>query len=126
MWRSNCWANDQYDRLPALAAELVSRRVSLIAAGALPAALAAKGATPTIPIVFMMGSDAVKFGLVTSLNRPGGNVTGVGLLNNALLVKQLEFLREVAPAAGLIAVLANPHNRAAAASLRKQGPLRSP
>jgi putative ABC transport system substrate-binding protein len=82
----------------------------LIAAGALPAALAAKEATPTIPIVFMMGSDAVKFGLVTSLNRPGGNVTGVGLLNNALLVKQLEFLHEVAPAAGLIAILANPHN----------------
>jgi putative ABC transport system substrate-binding protein len=104
------WADDQYDRLPALAAELVSRHVSLIAAGALPAALAAKGATPTIPIVFMMGSDAVKFGLVTSLNRPGGNVTGVGLLNNALLVKQLEFLREVTPAAGLVAFLANPHN----------------
>jgi len=104
------WADDQYDRLPALAAELVSRRVSVIAAGALPAALAAKGATPTIPIVFMMGSDAVKFGLVTSLNRPGGNVTGVGLLNNALLVKQLEFLREITPAAGLVAFLSNPHN----------------
>jgi putative tryptophan/tyrosine transport system substrate-binding protein len=104
------WADNQYDRLPALAAELVARPVSLIAAGALPAALAAKRATSTIPIVFMMGSDAVRYGLVASLNRPGGNATGVGLLNNALLVKQLEFLREVAPAAGLVAFLTNPHN----------------
>jgi putative ABC transport system substrate-binding protein len=104
------WANGQYDRLPALAAELVARRVSLIAAGALPAALAAKAATSTIPIVFMSGSDSVKFGLVASLNRPGGNVTGVGLLNNELLVKQLEFLREVVPAAALVAFLANPGN----------------
>jgi ABC-type uncharacterized transport system substrate-binding protein len=104
------WANEQYDRLPALAAELVSRRVSLIAAASLPAALAAKRATPTIPIVFMIGSDAVEFGLVTSLNRPGGNITGVGSLGTALLVKHLEFLREVAPAAGLTAFLTNAHN----------------
>jgi putative ABC transport system substrate-binding protein len=104
------WADGQYDRLPALAAELVSRRVSVIAAGALPAALTAKSATSTIPIVFMMGSDSVKFGLVASLNRPGGNVTGVGLLSNALLVKQLEFLREVVPAAVVFAFLVNPDN----------------
>jgi ABC-type uncharacterized transport system substrate-binding protein len=104
------WADGQYDRLPALAAEFVSRRVSLIAAGALPAAVAAKAATSTVPIVFMVGSDAVKFGLVASLNRPGGNITGVGLLFNVLPPKQLEFLHEVVPTAALVAFLINPDN----------------
>ena len=104
------WADGQYDRLPTLAAELVSRRVAVIAAGALPAVLAAKAVTSTIPIVFMMGSDAVKFGLVASLNRPSGNITGVGLLSNALPVKQLEFLREVVPTATVFAFLVNPDN----------------
>jgi putative ABC transport system substrate-binding protein len=104
------WAESHYDRLPALAAELVSRRVGVIAAVTLPAVMAAKAATASIPIVFMMGSDAVKFGLVQSLNRPGGNITGVNLLFNQLPVKQLEFLHEVAPSAALIALLVNPDN----------------
>jgi putative ABC transport system substrate-binding protein len=104
------WANGHYDRLPALVAELVARRVSVIAAVTLPAALAAQAATSTIPIVFMMGSDAVKSGLVASLNRPGGNVTGVSLLFNLLATKQLEFLHEVAPDAALVGLLVNPDN----------------
>jgi putative ABC transport system substrate-binding protein len=104
------WAEDQYERLPTLAAELITRQAAVIAAIALPAALAAKAATSTIPIVFMMGSDAVKFGLVASLGRPGGNVTGAALLFNLLATKQLEFLHEVTPAAGSIALLVNPDN----------------
>jgi ABC-type uncharacterized transport system substrate-binding protein len=76
-----CWVESQYDRLPALATELVHRRVSAITAAALPAVLAAKAATTTIPIVFSVGVDPVAFGLVASLNRPGGNVTGVTNLN---------------------------------------------
>ena len=104
------WAEGQYDRLPAMAAEFVNRRVALIAAGALPAAVAAKAATSTIPIVCMIGSDAVKFGLVESLNRPGGNITGVGLLSNVLPPKQLEFLHEVVPTATSAGFLVNPDN----------------
>jgi len=104
------WAEDHYERLPALAAELIARQVTVIAAIALPAVLAAKAATSTIPIVIMMGSDAVKFGLVASLRRPGGNVTGAALLFNLLATKQLEFLHEVTPAARLTALLVNPDN----------------
>ena len=105
------WAEDQYDRLPALVAELVSQRVSVIAtANATAAALAAKGATSTIPIVFTIGADPVQFGLVASLNRPGGNVTGVSFLSNALVAKQLELLREFLPAASELGLLVNPRN----------------
>jgi putative ABC transport system substrate-binding protein len=103
-------AAEQYHQLPALAAELVRRRVSVIFAVALPAALAAKTATATIPIVFFAGDDPVRAGLVTSLNRPGGNVTGVTNLSSVLFLKKLELLRELAPRAGVIGVLFNPEN----------------
>jgi putative tryptophan/tyrosine transport system substrate-binding protein len=102
------WAENQYDRLTELAAELVARQVAVIVAGPVSAALAAKAATATIPIVFTIGGDAVHSGLVTSLNRPGGNVTGVGFFTSALEPKRLELLREVKSNAGLIAMLVNP------------------
>jgi ABC-type uncharacterized transport system substrate-binding protein len=105
------WAEDQYDRLPALAADLVRRQVSVIAtANATAAALAAKTATSTIPIVFTIGADPVQVGLVASLNRPGGNVTGVSFLSNVLVAKQLELLREFLPAASELGLLVNPRN----------------
>jgi ABC-type uncharacterized transport system substrate-binding protein len=103
-------AAEHYDQLPALAAELVGRRVSVIFAVALPAALAAKMATATIPIVFFAGDDPVRSGLVASLNRPGGNLTGVTNLDSALFLKRLELLRELEPRAGVIGVLFNPRN----------------
>ena len=102
------WAESQYEGLPALAGELVDRRVNVIAAGALPAAVAAKAATTTIPIVFSIGVDPVAFGLVASLNRPGGNMTGVTNLNLELGSKQLEVLRELLPAATSMAALIQP------------------
>jgi putative tryptophan/tyrosine transport system substrate-binding protein len=103
------WAEGQYDRLPALAAELVRRRVALIAAsGGPPSALAAKAATTTIPIVFIVGEDPVRLGLVASLARPGGNLTGVNLVVSELTAKRLGLLRELVPGAARVAVLVNP------------------
>ncbi len=105
------WADDRYDRLPSLAAELVSRQVSVIVTNnATAAALAAKGATTTIPIVFTIGADPVQFGLVASLNRPGGNVTGVSFLSNLLVAKQVGLLHELLPAVSEFGLLLNPDN----------------
>ena len=104
------WAEGDYARLPAMAAELVEHRPNVIVAITTPAALAAKAATTTIPIVFEMGTDPVEVGLVASLNRPGGNLTGVSLLNVELAPKRLELLHEVVPAP-IIGLLVNPNNR---------------
>jgi putative ABC transport system substrate-binding protein len=101
------WAEGQYDRLPAMAADLVRRQVSVIVANT-PANLAAKKATDTIPIVFTTASDPVQIGLVSNLSRPGGNVTGVSQLNEALGPKRLELAHELMPTATLIALLVNP------------------
>jgi putative ABC transport system substrate-binding protein len=108
------WAESRNDRLPALAAELVARKVNVIVApGATPAARAAKVSTTTIPIVFAIGNDPVQMGLVTSLNRPGSNITGVTTLGGEIGPKRLELLHEMVPAATVIALLVNPTNPAA-------------
>jgi ABC-type uncharacterized transport system substrate-binding protein len=105
------WAEGQYDRLPALARDLAGRQLAVIfAGGGVAPVLAAKAATSTIPIVFQMGSDPVKAGVVASLNRPGGNVTGVSWMSTAMLPKQLELLRELVPTASVIMLLVNPTN----------------
>jgi putative ABC transport system substrate-binding protein len=103
------WAEGHYDRLPALTAELVNLRVRILfAAGGPPSALAAKKATSTIPIVFSAVSDPVRLGLVPSLNRPGGNVTGMSLLDSTLITKSAQLLKEAVPAAAVIGFLLNP------------------
>jgi putative tryptophan/tyrosine transport system substrate-binding protein len=124
------WAADQNERLPALAAELVRRKVALIYAQAPPSALAAKAATTTIPIVFTTGGDPVQSGLVASIGRPGGNITGATLFTTVLVAKRLELLLELVPKAVMIALLVNPTSanadpdtrelQAAAAKLRLQ------
>src|SRR5215212_8372967 len=103
------WAEGHYDRLPALAADLVGRKVDLIVASSPPSALAAKSATSTIPIVFRGGADPVRDGLVASLARPRGNLTGVGFGGADLTAKRLELLSELVPRAGVIALLVNPN-----------------
>jgi putative tryptophan/tyrosine transport system substrate-binding protein len=112
------WAEGNYDRLPALAADLVGRKVDLIMASSPPSALAAKSATSTIPIVFRSGADPVGDGLVASLARPGGNLTGVSFVADELTAKRLELLSELVPRARVIALLMNPSNATAERVIR--------
>ena len=104
------WAEGSYDRLPALAADLVASKIDLIVASAPPSVRAAKNATTTIPIVFLIGIDPVAEGLVASLARPGGNLTGFSMFSTELMPKRLELLSELVPQAGVIALLVNPNN----------------
>jgi ABC-type uncharacterized transport system substrate-binding protein len=102
------WITDRYGPLPAMAMELVQHRIAMIGAFGPPAVLAAKAATATIPIVFVTGADPLKFGFVTSFNRPGGNVTGIWMVSTVLAQKRLQLVRELLPKAELIALLVNP------------------
>ena len=115
------WAEGRYDRLPALAAELVRRPVLVLVAGGITAAVAAKAATATIPIVFYTGGDPVKLGLVGSLNRPDGNATGAVYLGKQLVAKQFELMHDLMPKAHAIAFLVNPKNAATADETHEMG-----
>jgi putative ABC transport system substrate-binding protein len=112
------WTEGRYDRLPALAADLVDRKVDVIAAAGVPSALAAKSATSTIPIVFATGGDPVADGLVASLARPGGNLTGVTAIMTELMPKRVELLSELVPQARVIALLVNPNSPFAEPNMR--------
>ena len=114
------WADAHFDQLPALAADLVRRQVAVIAASVLPSVFAAKNATQSIPIVFMIGSDPVEMGFVASLNRPGGNLTGVMVLEIGLVAKRLQLLHELVPTATSIALLVNPTNPRGAEAQKKE------
>jgi putative tryptophan/tyrosine transport system substrate-binding protein len=115
------WARGEFNRLPGLAADLVERRPAVIVTQTLPAALAAKAATTTIPIVFVIGEDPVEVGLVHTLNRPGGNVTGLSNFMNLLGAKRLELLAETVPHANALALLVNPNNPNAEPDIRSLG-----
>ena len=104
------WADGHYDRMPAMAADLVRRQVAVIAAIGDPSPFVAKAATETIPIVFLSGSDLVRRGIVVSLSRPGGNMTGVSVITGVLAAKRMQLLREVVPTTAAFAMLVNPNN----------------
>jgi putative ABC transport system substrate-binding protein len=112
------WADDRLERLPLLAAELVTRSVTALITAGVPSTLAAKAATTTIPIVFLMGNDPVQLGLAASLSRPGGNLTGIDILTSQLGAKRLEVLRDLLPEATRVGVLVNPAEDASATDLQ--------
>jgi putative ABC transport system substrate-binding protein len=115
------WAEHRYDRLPALAADLVGRNVDVIVTSGTPGILAAKRATSTIPIVFTGGGDLVATGVIASMARPGGNITGVNTMNTELNPKRLDLLSQLIPEAGLIALLVNPNNAATERTIKDMG-----